>query len=84
MTTLHIELPDSISELLHQPVSELSRYVLLSAAAKWYELGLISQGTGAEISGLSREAFMLALSRMRISPFQYTAEELEEELRDTD
>jgi hypothetical protein len=55
--------------------------VLMSAVAKWYELGLISQGKGAEIMGISREEFMLALSRLQVSPFQYTAKELEEELQ---
>ncbi|HEC85379.1 MAG TPA: UPF0175 family protein [Thioploca sp.] len=54
--------------------------VLLAAVAKWYELGIISQGKGAEIMGLSREEFMLALSRLQVSPFQYTVEDLEEEL----
>jgi hypothetical protein len=55
--------------------------LLMAAVAKWYELGLISQGKGAEIMGLSREDFMLALSHLQVSPFQYTPKELEEELQ---
>jgi predicted HTH domain antitoxin len=46
------------------------------AVAKWYELGRLSQGKVAEIIGLSREEFLLALSRLHISPFQYTADDL--------
>jgi hypothetical protein len=42
--------------------------------AKWYELGLVSQEKAAEIAGLNRMKFLLAISRIGISPFQYTAE----------
>ncbi|MFZ4625665.1 MAG: UPF0175 family protein [Rhodoferax sp.] len=49
---------------------------------KWYELGRLSQGRAAEIAGLTRAGFINALSRYQVSPFQYTADELAEELRD--
>jgi predicted HTH domain antitoxin len=52
----------------------------IAAAVKWYELGKISQGKAAEIAGLSRAAFIDALSRFQVSPFQYSAEELAEEV----
>ena len=35
----------------------------VAAAVKWYELGKVSQGKAAEIAGLSRSAFITALSR---------------------
>ena len=47
-----------------------------------YELGRALQGKAAEIAGLSRAAFITALSRYQVSPFQYTADELREELSD--
>ena len=53
----------------------------VAAAVKWYEFGRFSQGRAAEIAGLSRSGFIDALSRYKVSPFQYTAEELAEELR---
>lgn len=56
----------------------------VAAAVKWYELGRFSQGRAAEIAGLSRSGFIDALSRYKVSPFQYTAEELAEELRNAD
>ena len=56
----------------------------VAAAVKWYELGRVSQGRAAEIAGLTRTAFIDALSRYLVCPFQYTAEELAEELRDAD
>jgi len=52
----------------------------LAAAAKWYEIGLVSQAKAAELAGVSRERFIQALSRFRVSPFQETPEELAEEM----
>ncbi len=54
------------------------------AAAKLYELGRISQEKAAKMAGLNREDFMVRLSSLQVSPFQYTAQELEDELRDVD
>lgn len=52
----------------------------LAAAVKWYELGLISQSKAAEIAGLSRSDFIGELSRYKVSPFQYDAEEIDREV----
>ena len=51
-------------------------------AVKWYELGRIYQEKAAELAGLSREYFIMKLSSLQVSPFQYTAQDLEDELRD--
>jgi predicted HTH domain antitoxin len=40
----------------------------LAASIKWYAQGRISQDKGAEIAGLSRTAFIDALSRAHVSP----------------
>jgi len=47
---------------------------------KWYEMGMISQEKAAEIAGLSRADFIFALAKYGVSPFQYTIEEIKEEL----
>ena len=52
----------------------------VTAAVKWYEMQLISQAKAAEIAGLSRHDFLLALSRFNVSPFQTTPEELRKEI----
>lgn len=52
----------------------------LAAAVKWYEMGRISQDKAAELAGLGRGAFLEALSRFKVSPFQVTPAELEAEL----
>jgi len=48
----------------------------LAAAVKWYELGLVSQSKAAEIAGLSCSDFIAELSRYKVSPFQYDADEI--------
>jgi len=59
---------------------EFASEIRLLAAAKWYESGVISQEKAAQIAGMSRSDFLAAISGIRISPFQYTAEEVMEEV----
>lgn len=51
----------------------------LAASIKWYELGMISQSKAAEIAGISRSEFLSELARFKVTPFQYSAEELIQE-----
>ena len=52
----------------------------LAAAIKWYEMQRISQAKAAEIAGISRAEFLTALKRYNVSPFQYDAHEIIEEV----
>ena len=56
------------------------REMRLAAAAKWYEMHLISQASAAEIAGVSRADFLTALARFDVSPFQYDADEIAHEI----
>jgi predicted HTH domain antitoxin len=84
MTQLTLQIPESAFATLHQTPVEFAQEMRIAAAVKWYELGRASQGQAAEIAGLSRSAFIDALSRYRVSPFQYTEEDLAEEMQDAD
>lgn len=76
-----IDLPEDALSAIHQSPEAFAGEMRLAAAAKWYELGRISQAKAAEIAGLSRHAFLDALAQLGVSPFQQTAEELKRELR---
>lgn len=80
MTMIAFDLPEGAFAALRKDPREMEAELRMAAAAKWYELGVISQERGAEIAGLTREEFMHALSRFGVSPFQ---EELDtEDVRD--
>ncbi len=80
MTTLAVELPDSVFSALRRSPQEFVGEMRIAAAVKWYEVGQLSQGKAAEVAGLSRAEFIEALSRYQVSPYQYTSEELAEDL----
>jgi predicted HTH domain antitoxin len=84
MIQLTLEMPESVLSTLHQAPDELGRELRLAAAVKWYELGRVSQGRAAEIAGVTRADFIDALGRYRVTPFQYTADELADEMRNAD
>ena len=52
----------------------------LAAAAKWYEMRLLSQAKAAEVAGISRAEFLTALARFDVSPFQYEVDEIVDEV----
>ena len=59
----------------------MPRAVLLAVAIHWYSQGMISQGKGAELAGLTRAGFLEALFHAKVPACQVTPEELAEELR---
>lgn len=81
MATVVIELPNDLFASSGETPEEFVRRMRLAAAAKWYDMGLISQGRAAELAGVSRAEFIDALGPLGISVFQYGPEELEREAR---
>jgi predicted HTH domain antitoxin len=75
------ELNKDVFSALRQDPEHFIPEMRLAAAAKWYELGMVSQSKAAEIAGLSRSEFLFALSRLKVSPFQSNAEEIIEEAK---
>jgi predicted HTH domain antitoxin len=80
MTHVDIELPEDVFSILQCSPAELSSELKLAAAAHWYQQGRISQEAAAEIAGLDRTDFLLALSNSGKDSFQVDFNDLEREL----
>jgi predicted HTH domain antitoxin len=73
---VEVEFPSSVLASLRRSPQEFAHELLMAAAAKWYESGQLSQERAAELVGCSRADFMAELSRLGVSPFQETPDEL--------
>ena len=72
-----LDIPEKV--LLAEKTDEASfaREVRILAAVKLYELGRLSSGRAAELAGMSRVEFLLALGRYKVFPFQAEQSDLE-------
>ncbi len=80
MKTITIEIPDDTALPFADTDEQFARALRLAAAIYWYDRGMVSQGKGAEIAGLSRADFLDALFRAKVPACQVTVDELKEEL----
>jgi predicted HTH domain antitoxin len=72
-----LEIPEKV--LLAEKTDEVSfaRELRVLAAVKLYELGRLSSGRAAELAGMSRVEFLLALGQYKVFPFQAELSDLE-------
>lgn len=84
MTSLSLDLPDSVFSALRKAPDEFLQEMRLAAAIKWYEMGEISQSKAAEVAGISRSELLEAFARYRVDFMQYTSDSLAKELADAD
>ncbi|MBM4308130.1 MAG: UPF0175 family protein [Deltaproteobacteria bacterium] len=78
---LKIKYPSGFEHAVHMTKEEIEHHIRLMAALKMFELGKISSGKAAELAGMSRVEFFEACGRYRVSLFNYTDEEVEEEVK---
>ena len=57
------------------------RELKMMLAAKMFEIGELSSGQAAEMTGISKRAFLELLGKSNISVFGYTADDLKEDLQ---
>jgi predicted HTH domain antitoxin len=82
MQALRIDVDDEVLLGLQRTPEVLAGELRLAAAVKWYEMGTVSQEKGAQIAGLNRSAFIEALGRFGVSPFQETVDDILSAVRD--
>ena len=71
-----LEFPIGALTAMRLTSEEFCQSMRLAAAVKWYEMGIISQEKASEIAGINREDFLLSLIKYKVTPFQYTTEEV--------
>ena len=81
MGQVTIPYPAGLEESVQTTPGEVEQQIRLMAALKMFELGKLSSGRAAELAGLSRIGFFDACARYKVSAFNYTADELEAEIR---
>ena len=80
MATVSLELPEEVFSALRRSPEEFVREMRLAAAIHWYTRGEISQEKAAQIAGLDRTDFLLALARERVDAFVVNFEDLKREI----
>ncbi len=76
-----IPYPVGLEESVQTTPEEVQQQIRLMAALKMFELGKLSSGNAAELAGLSRVGFFDACARYKVSVFNYSASEVEAEIR---
>ena len=82
MVTVQVQLPEEIFSALRWSLDEMAGELCLAAAVHWYARGLISQERAAQLAGLDRTDFILALSREDVDTFSVDMSSLRRELAD--
>lgn len=80
MSPVTVMIPDDTFATVRRAPDEVAREMRIAIAVRWYKLGLVSQGKGADIAGLSRIEFVNALSEFGVSASQESAEDIQEAL----
>jgi predicted HTH domain antitoxin len=82
MTThaITIQIPDQVLLAAKTDAESFARELTVLAAAKLYELGRLSSGRAAELTGMSRVEFLLGLQRYQVCPLRAELNDLEESI----
>ena len=80
MSTIQVDIPDEVLISLKETAQTAAHELRMAAAVKLFELGKLSSGRAAQLAGLSRVEFLLALGRYQVSPFSLAAEQLERDV----
>lgn len=77
---MQVDLPIEVFSALRRSPDEFVREMRLAAAIYWYGRGEVSQEKAAQIAGLDRTDFLLALARAGVDAFAVDVDDLRREL----
>ncbi len=81
MTEITISFDEDVFSALRRSPQEFADRLRLAAAIHWYERGDISQERAAQLAGLDRTDFLLALTREGENAFVVDLADLAQELK---
>jgi len=80
MSAVQLEIPEETLISLKTDAESFGHDLKMLAAVKLFELGKLSSGRAAQLAGMPRVEFLLALRHFQVSPLQMTAEELRQDV----
>ena len=81
MMEITVKLDEGVLSALRRSPDEFANEMRLAAAIHWYQRGEISQEKAAQVAGLDRTDFLLALAREGEAAFAVDFADLERELK---
>lgn len=81
MLEITVKLDEDVLSALRRSPDEFASKMRLAAAIHWYERGEVSQEKAAQVAGLDRTDFLLALAREGEDAFVVDFADLERELQ---
>ena len=77
MRQITLTIPETVLQAEQMDEAGFARELCILAAVKLYELGRLSSGIAAELAGMSRVEFLLALERYKVFPLTAELADLE-------
>lgn len=77
---ISVRIPEEPLISLKEDPESFAHELQMLAAVKLYELGKLSSGRAAQLAGVTRVEFLLALGNYHVSPFILDAETLAEDI----
>lgn len=77
---LVVDYPDLLPDVVRLSREQFEHEARMAMAAKLYEMGRLTSGHAAQLAGVDRVEFILALHRYGVPYLNYPAEELEQDV----